>query len=267
VATCFLDFIHARGRSIEAVTGVDVDDFIAEQGAFYQKATIANVSYLLRSFLRFLSSCGVVDADCSSAISHPRVFDGRRDPRYLKADEVQQVLSAVDRSTLEGKRNYAILVLLGLYGLRAGELSRLTLEDIRWRSMVMRVPHRKCDDALELPLLPVAAAALSEYLQAWGERRPREIFLSSWKPYGPLKACAVSALARKAILRAGVRVSHPGSHSFRYAAAQALFHEERPIVEIAEILGHRDLRSTLGYLSFVVHPLREVALNDGEEMA
>ena len=267
VATCFLDFIGSRGKAFETIDSGEINDFITEQGRHYERVTVANIVGGLRSFFRFLLSRGVVDVDWAAVITRPRVFHGKRDPRYLKPGDVQRVLAAVDRTSLVGKRNFAILTLLGLYGLRACEIARLTLDEIGWRARVLRLSHRKCGDTLELPLLPAAAAALVEYLQVRGETGHREVFLSSARPCAPLRPPSISNMARETIIRVGVEVNHPGSHSFRYATAQALFRAERPIEEIAEVLGHRDLCSTLGYLSFVVHPLREVAINDGEGMA
>jgi integrase/recombinase XerD len=242
VATCFLDFVGARGTAIDTITWGVIDDFIVEQGTQYQRVTVANIVGALRSFFRFLLSRGVVHMDWAAVITRPRVFQGRRDPRYLKPGDVRRVLATVERTSVVGKRNYAILVLLGLYGLRACEVARLSLDDIGWRSKVLRVCHRKCDDTLELPLLPAAGAALVEYLHLRGGNGHREVFLSSAKPFGPLRTASISNMVREAIIRAGVEVNHPGSHSFRYATAQALFRAERPIEEIAEVLGHRDLR-------------------------
>ncbi len=266
-ATCFLDFLGARGGSVQAISKRVIDEFVTEQGVYYQAKTVANLTHLLRSFFRFLLAHGVVGEDWAAAVCRPRVFDGKRDPRYLKPEDVQRILAGVDRAEPIGKRNYAIFTLLGLYGLRAVEIARLTLDDIGWRSMVIRVRKRKCDDAFELPLLPAAAKPLADYLLVREGHAHRTVFLAAVEPFGPLKPSAVGNLAREAISRASIEVAFPGSHSFRYATAQALFRAERPMHEIAAVLGHRDLRSTFGYLSITVHPLREVALNDGEDLA
>lgn len=266
-ATCFLDFLAQRGKAIGELGKADLDDFITAQGAHYDKATVANLATCLRVFLRFLFLRKEVPKDWSSSVVRPRVFRGRRDPRYLKPDDVRRLLAAQDRSTTLGNRNYAILSLLGICGLRAAEVANLTLDDIGWRSKVIRVRKRKCDDAIELPLLPTVARALVQYLEVRPRTESRAVFLSSYVPHGPLESKSVSTLARIMIQREKVEVAQAGSHSFRYAAAQALFQDERPISEIASILGHRDLRSTLGYLSFTVDPLRDVAINDGEDLA
>ena len=266
-ATCFLDFLGARGKAVRALSKADLDDFITAQGAHYEKVTVASLATCLRVFLRFLFLRRKASKDWSSSVVRPRLFKGRRDPRYLKPDDVRRILAAQDRSTTLGNRNYAILSLLGICGLRAAEVAHLTLHDIGWRSKVIRVRKRKCDDAIELPLLPTVARALVQYLKVRPPTDSRALFLSKFAPHAPLQPQAVSSLARALIQQAQVEVAHAGSHSFRYAAAQALFQDERPISEIASVLGHRDLRSTLGYLSFTVAPLRDVALNDGEDLA
>ncbi len=266
-ATCFLDFVDARGKAIAAIGKADLDDFITAQGTHYEKPTVANLATCLRVFLRFLFLRKEVSKDWSPSVVRPRVFKGRRDPRYLKPDDVRRLLAAQDRSTTLGTRNYAIVALLGICGLRAAEVAHLTLDDIGWRSKVIRVRKRKCDDAIDLPLLPTVARALVQYVKVRPRVEGRAVFLGKFAPHGPLQPKAVSSLARVLIQQAQVEVAHAGSHSFRYAAAQALFHDERPVSEIAAVLGHRDLRSTLGYLSFTVDPLRDVAVNDGEDLA
>jgi integrase len=55
-------------------------------------------------------------------------------PAFLSPDEVERILSAIDRSTSHGRRDYAVLLLLARLGLRAGEVVLLELDDIRWRT-------------------------------------------------------------------------------------------------------------------------------------
>jgi integrase len=108
--------------------------------------------------------------------------------------------------------------------------------------------------------------ALADYLRVRNKSVHREVFLSISRPYSPLRT-GVGVIAKNAIVRCGFTVAHPGSHTFRYARAQSLFLDERPLPEIASVLGHRDLRTTLGYITFTVHPLRELTMNAGEELS
>jgi integrase len=180
---------------------------------------------------------------------------------------VAATLATLNLGTVVGLRDRAILTLLAVYGLRSCEAARIRLDDILWRAETLRIRHRRCGDTLELPLLPAAAKALADYIRVRPETVHREVFLTKFRPHHPIHDSAVGQAAREALKRAGIEVARSGAHTFRYSHAQALFEAETPLPEIAGALGHSDLRTTLGYLQITVHPLREVAINDGEELA
>ena len=268
VATCFLDFLAASTKQIISVNQKDIDDFISEQGAHYTRMTISGITSYLRSFFRYLFFAGALTSDFSESVHRPYLFRGKRDPRYLRPWQVKQVLSAARGSnTVAGKRDYAILILLAIYGLRGCEVFRLRLDDLHWKTMKLTVRARKCGDTLVLPLVAEAGRALADYLSVRPPSPFREIFLSAMEPFHPLKKATFSSIAKLAIARCGIEVAHPGTRTFRYSNAQSLFQAQRPLSEIAGILGHSDLSTTIGYLSFAVYPLYEVAINDGEVMA
>ena len=70
--------------------------------------------------------------DLSSAVESPRTYRLAELPRSITWDEVRRMLDAVDRRTSLGIRDYAILLLLVTYGLRAREVAALRLDDIDW---------------------------------------------------------------------------------------------------------------------------------------
>ena len=73
------------------------------------------------------------------------------------------MLEAVDRRTSVGRRDYAILLLLVTYGLRAREVANLTLDDIDWRRERLHVRERKADHVTIYPLSPVVGEAILQY--------------------------------------------------------------------------------------------------------
>ncbi|MDP8240847.1 MAG: tyrosine-type recombinase/integrase [Candidatus Hatepunaea meridiana] len=267
VATCFLSLLEASECPLEDVSTAHIHTFITEQGFHYQRKTMASIASYLRSFLRYLAFNRLLPKDLSGAVKRPYMFQGEREPRYLQDWQVRQILDSVDRSTSTGKRDYAMLLLLAVYGLRANEITGLHLDDIQWVVGKLLIRSRKCGNPMELPLTNEAAGALVAYLRVRSQSDSRSVFLSHFSPHLAIKAHSLSEVARKAILRSGFNVAHPGSHTFRYSRAQALFAAQHPLSDIASALGHRDLRTTLGYLSFTVHPLREVTINAGEELA
>ena len=102
-----------------------------------------------------------------------------------------------------GLRDYAILMLLATYGLRAAEIVRLRLEDMDWRREVLRVRHSKTGTYSELPLLNEPGEALLRYLE---KARPpsthREVFLRILAPHRPFKAGSILNCVTSARLRA-----------------------------------------------------------------
>ena len=90
----------------------------------------------LRSFFRFLHVQGHVTKNLAAAV--PAVAGWRLSdiPRSLESDQVERLLRGCDRRTAGGRR-YRALLLLARLGLRAGEVVRLTLEDIDWEAGVL----------------------------------------------------------------------------------------------------------------------------------
>src|SRR5260370_16867104 len=114
--------------------------------------------------MRCLLFAGHLNRDLSIAIpSAPnRRFTGI--PRHLTVDQVRRVLASCDRQTGTGRRDYAILLLLALLGLRAGEVEALKLDDIDWAAGTL-VVHGKGGKWRKMPLLHDVCKAISVYLR------------------------------------------------------------------------------------------------------
>jgi site-specific recombinase XerD len=173
----------------------------------------------------------------------------------------------VDRRTVAGRRDYAILLLLVTYGLRGREVAALTLDDIDWTRDRLAIPERKAGHSTAFPLSATVGAALLDYLQQGRPRTTdRDVFFRAVAPREPIGAAAVSSLARAYILKAGVEVPRPGSHTLRHSAVQRLVDADFDLKTIGDLVGHRTARSTEIYAKVAVEALREVALGDGEEV-
>lgn len=243
VATCFLDFLTVSGKRIVSVSQKDIDDFISEQGAHYKRKTVSGIASYLRSFFRYLFFTGNLERDFSESVHRPYLFRGERDPRYLRPWQVKEVLSAAQgNNTVAGKRDYAILVLLAIYGLRGCEVSRLGLDDLYWKTRKLAVRARKCTDTLVLPLVAQTGRALAAYLSVRPASPFREVFLSTMEPFHPLKKDTFSSIAKRAIARCGIDVAHPGTQTFRFSNAQSLFQAQRPPLADSSAMGKNSCR-------------------------
>lgn len=215
----------------------------------------------LRSFCRFLFLTGHLAVDLASSV--PRVCKYRQStpPAFLAPEEVTRALAAPDRSTPRGRRDYAILLLLARLGLRAGEIVRLELDDICWRTAEI-VVHGKGRTVERLPLLREIGEALAAYLRKdRGGSQSRRIFLRMWAPrIGLTGPAAVGHIVRLALARAGIRRSGRGAaHLFRHGLATRMIRHGASLPEIAEVLRHRSQMTTSAYSQVAFEALREVA--------
>ena len=242
--------------------------FIAERaGSGLGRTTIRDTCGVLRVFLRYVQREGLLPRDLSGAVEWPQTYRLSTIPRSISWEDVANVLGTVDRRTPCGKRDHAILLLLVTYGLRAREVAALALEDIDWERERLAVPERKAGHSTAFPLSTTVGEALVDYLR---HGRPptedRHVFFRAQAPLRPLGAAAVSSIARRHLLEAGIAVPRPGSHTLRHTAVQRLVDADFSWKTIGDFIGHRSAASTAVYAKVAVEPLRRVALGDGEEV-
>jgi integrase len=167
------------------------------------------------------------------------------------------MLKSCDRRRSDGQRDYAILLVLLRLGLRAGEVARLTLEDIDWRSGEV-VVHGKGRRVDRLPLPGDVGEALVAYLR---RGRPctarRELFLRTIAPIGPLGRGGISSVVRRACRRAGV--AEIGAHRLRHTVACQMIASGVALSNIALVLRQRAASSTSLYARVDVEALRTLA--------
>jgi integrase/recombinase XerD len=108
----------------------------------------------MRIFLSYLHREGLVASNRGSGIDCPRIYRLADIPRAISWDDVRRLLEAVDRRSPVGKRDYAILLLLVTYGLRAREVAALTLDALDWAHERLAVPERKAGHSMAYPLSP-----------------------------------------------------------------------------------------------------------------
>ena len=239
--------------------------FVTDAARGLSKHTITGLCCSLRVFLRYLYREELVTRDLAPTIEAPQQCRLSQVPRSITWDEVRCMLEAVDQRTAVGKRDYAILLLLVTYGLRAREVAALTLDDIDWQRERLLVPERKAGHCTAYPLSAVVGEALLVYLKAVRPKTTaRQIFFRVHAPRTPLSWSVVGDRATHYLRKAGIRVHRPGSHTLRHTCVQRLIDAEFPLKTIGDYVGHGSPRSTAVYSKVAVETLREVALGDGE---
>lgn len=263
----FLSSLGQRGEqaALEKLSVHEIDAYIKCRSAGLRRATIEGYTVCLRSLLRYLHNSKRITVDLSSAVIGPRIYDNEQIPSALRSEEIQRILDDTrqDRSPI-GRRDHAFLMLLVTYGLRAGEIVSLCLEDFDWKKEILHVRHTKTGANSELPLLREPGEAVLRYLQ---ESRPksshREIFIRMVAPYRPYKGGSILCSVIGTRLRAAgiVACSKRGPHAVRHARAASLLRAGVPLKTIGDVLGHRSEKSTAVYLKLGTEGLRAVGLD------
>jgi site-specific recombinase XerD len=244
-----------------------ISAFITETSDGVDKRSVQSRCSILKVFLRYLYSSGELARDLSQQIESPRRYSLAHLPRAISWDAVRRMLETVDTSDPTGKRDYAILLLLVTYGLRAREVSALTLDDIDWERERFRIPKRKGGHSAVYPLSATVGNSILAYLQTGRPAcRSRALFLRAFAPIGPMSWNAVALRAKQYLRKAAIEVPHPGSHTLRHTCVQRLVDARQSLKIIGDYVGHRTPDATKIYTKVDIETLREVALGVGEEV-
>lgn len=215
----------------------------------------------LRSFLRYLRHQGLIATDLAACVPMVATWRFSTLPRFLPVGASQRIIEGCDRSTPQGKRNYAILLLLARLGLRAGEVVALNLEDIDWEAGQMTV-RGKGGRRVQLPLPADVGEAVACYLRS--ARPPcacRRVFLRHVAPIrGFAGSGMISTIVSKSLISAGVESIRKGAHLFRHTLATDLLRHEVSLDEIGELLRHKSPNTTYLYAKVDLTALRGLAV-------
>lgn len=160
-------------REVRQLTPEVLLEFVLQQGKHYPPGQLKSLASALRSFCRFLCVTNQHAQDLSGAL--PPISGHHREdlPVYLSQAQLEELLAVFDRRTLLGKRDYAMVLCLGRLGLRAGEVSRLSLDDLDWRHGWLRLTAPKGRRERQLPLPAEVGQALAAYLRQAGPSEAR----------------------------------------------------------------------------------------------
>jgi integrase/recombinase XerD len=257
----FLARLGEAGLRLDTLASAQVDDILARQvreGA-YVRITVRGHVGRLRAFFRYAETCAWCRPGLAAAIVAPRVFRDEAIPAGLPWADVKRLLVATHGNEPADIRARPALMLLAIYGLRAGEVVGLRLEDFDWEREMLTVRHGKRQRPRIYPLCRAVGDAVLRYLR---EVRPgsarREVFLNLRAPFGPLSSCLLGHLVRQRLRALGVTLPHYGPHALRHSCATHLLEQGLSLKEIGDHLGHVDPETTRLYAKVDLARLRAV---------
>jgi site-specific recombinase XerD len=258
----FLADVKASGLRLQTLTVAEVDNLLVQKvrDEEYSRVTVRTWVSALRPFFRFAEGRGWCRQGLAAAIMAPRVFRQEHLPLGPKWNDVRRLLAAAEGGRPVDIRARALLMLLTVYGLRAGEVTTLRLENFDWEQEILQITHTKSRRSRVYPLCRSVGDAVLRYLR---EVRPRsnrrEVFLALRAPFGPLTPSALGIMVRRRLHTLGLSLPHYGPHVLRHACATHLLAQGLSLNEIGDHLGHRSPEATSIYAKVDLAALRAVA--------
>ena len=257
----FLAQIDAAGLRFGTLTAAQLDEVVARKvrDGRSVRVTLKRWATALRPFLRFAEQRGWCRPKLADALRTPRLYAHEGLPLGPSWDDVKRLLAACEGDRPVDIRDRALMLLLAVYGLRAGEVTALRLEDFDWEREVLTVPRGKQRRPRTYPLCRSAGDAVLRYLR---EARPqsdrREVFLTVLAPVRPLLDRSLSGTVGRRLRALGLTLPRYGAHALRHACATHLLAQGLSLKEIGDHLGHRSPDTTRIYAKVDLASLRTV---------
>lgn len=267
MSVAFMDYLTQRKISSADQVTMDICNSYLKTLAGYSFKTVEQNVCGVRHFLRFLHSSGKISVDYAEKIHMPSISKSARIPSAWQAEELKAMLAAIDRNSPTGKRDYAMIVLACVLGLRIGDIKTLRFKNFNWEEKKLSIIQHKTHKPLNLPLPDAVGWAVIDYIK---NGRPHYyesdvIFLKHMPPFDPIgDENHMQQQIIRYMRKAGIdqrRKKHSGFHSLRHSAGSMLLEMETPLPVITDILGHSDSDVTAVYLKTDLQKLAECVLS------
>lgn len=234
--------------------------FIKQRLGRVSPASAGALASALRGYLRFRAADGVSVGDLLPVIASPANWRLTSLPQTLSESEVDRLLGAFPRELPSSRRAYAMVRCLVDLGLRTSEVINVGLDDIDWVAGTLRIVQNKSRRTQLLPLPRATGIAIAEYIR---DERPRttdrRVFVRHVAPVGvPIGPDVVRNAVRAAYLRCGL--PHTRVHILRHTLASRLLKAGGTLKEVADVLRHRSLDTSLIYAKVDTTRLAAVAM-------
>jgi integrase len=261
VRRLLLDQFGDRPVVVSSIKPDDVRRFVAGQRELYSTpASTGALASALRGYFRFRTTYGDQVHGLIGVVSYPANWQLASLPKALSNSEVERLLGWLGHGGPSARRADAMVRCALDLGLRGSEVASLGLDDIDWRGGTVTLRRTKSRREDVLPLPEVTGRAIADYLRF--ERPPttnRSVFVRHVAPRDqPIGTDLVRKAIRQAYARAGLPYTR--AHLLRHTMASRLLEGGSSHKEVADVLRHRSLNTTLIYAKLDNKNLVAVAL-------
>ena len=261
--TLFFNFIYERNiTEISSVNHSDIYDFLEYISSRNGSNRKSSMSFILRHFFNYTYQNQMTDF--SGIQLFPVIFTNKRDRilSFYSLDEIKDMIHSVDRLSVHGKRDYAILLLFIETGIRSSDLRNLKVSNIQWDKNLITFTQYKTNVSNILVISDNLKFALIDYLKNERPESNSEYLFLTPKSLKKYQASTVHEIVSSYFIKGNIDISkrHHGPHALRHSLANNLLSSNAPMHVIQSVLGHKNLNTTQIYLNIDIESLKKFAL-------
>ena len=246
------------GKQPSEVSLQDLQQFLKYISEFnFTDSTQSRIISGIKHFYKFLILENYIKTNPAELLETPRIK--RKLPIYLEVEEIDLMLSHVDRSTAEGERNLAMLETMYSCGLRVSELISLKISDLHFNDEFISVIG-KGDKQRLIPIGARALKLIENYMEHHRvhinikKNHVDSLFLS--KRGTSISRQMVFYIIKDLAALAGIK-KELSPHTFRHSFATHLVEGGADLRVVQEMLGHQSIITTEIYTHLDHFFLRE----------
>jgi len=250
-------------RELSQVTPMHIDGIITglNQEGKISRQSVADLASILRSFFQYAERKGWCTGNIANSIKAPRIYSEETIPYAPKRENMKLAVQYYNNDKKSAIRNYAILQIFVVYGIRSCELTNLKLADLDWRKEQLHLKRAKGCRPQIFPLVKSVGDAILRYIKEVRQNgsHSEHVFLCMDAPYRPMSTSAVYKVVSDSLRQQNIVLKHYGAHSLRHGSATLLVNSGFTMTEVSEYLGHQSLNATRIYAKVDLLNLRKVA--------
>lgn len=265
----FLKYIEINKITIENINLDAINKFLF-QLTNINKITLKNYIFTLKMFLLYLYDNNIINKNIGYLLPNIKRINNAKLPSIWNFDDLNKLLSSIDTSTKEGKRNLAIIMIAITTTLRASDIINLKMENIDFNKNIITVIQQKNKKEIILPLMEKTKIALIDYIENSRLKNSdyQNVFLSCKNITKPITTSSLSGILKKYSNRLNLTNNQKrGIHSLRHTTLNYLFNDNKTsLTTITEISGHSNPNSLNSYIKTDINRLSEFTLNTKDFM-
>lgn len=260
VAKAYFGWLHSEGYSdLSMVDESVMRKYLIDCSSRMVGSSLDTTKRMLKKLSAYLFEIGLGTGSYENLLSFS-VPVARKIKRPIPHSEIAAALNMIDRRTSEGKRDYAMILLAAVTGLRAIDIANLTLGDIDWRNGEIKIIQSKTEETLALPLTADVGMAVRDYILNGRPESPHaNVFLRAKAPFKGISTAILYGQFNGYRAKAGLPKC--SFHGLRRTLGSNMVISGSPVTTVAQVLGHVDIDSTKQYISLDTVHLKECALD------